>query len=289
MTTLGRTNVIVSVSQPLAVSVDARIVFGPAPSDVTSIRPTARLNEGEQYRVDSTVSNASVGSLRAAPEAYPAWTETYLQLPLGLPAEIGIQALQVTRGANNPFDGAVQIEQFLRTFAIDTQIDPAPAKRDSVAYFLFDVGRGYFDYHASAMVVMLRSMGVPARLAAGYVIRPEDRIPNTNTYVISGSNSFAWPEVYFPDLGWIEFNPTPSEPTVTRTGTDEELLSDEEFDEFLPEDLEFLIDSPPSVEPASEAVDELKLDEARTSSATSSSRSSSGSSWSRWRAARSSS
>src|SRR5439155_765453 len=80
--------------------------------------------------------------------------------------------------------------------------------------------KGYFDYHASAMVVMLRTLGIPARLTVGYIIRPIDRKPDSNTYTISEANSFAWPEVYFPGLGWIEFNPTPSEPSITRPDTD---------------------------------------------------------------------
>jgi hypothetical protein len=93
------------------------------------------------------------------------------------------------------------------------------------------------------MVVMLRSLGIPARLAVGYVIHPEDRTPQTNVYTIRESNAFAWPEVYFPGLGWIEFNPTPSEPPVLRSGIDGEFFpgvdpSQDFFDEaFLsPED-----------------------------------------------------
>jgi transglutaminase-like putative cysteine protease len=252
--------VIVSPGQPVAVSADSRVVFGPDQSDVASIRPTGRLNPNSQYRVDGTVSNASVQRLQAAPATYPDWLDTYLQLPSDLPASVVAKAREVTAGAATPYDKANLLEQYLRTFPVDTKIKPAPAKRDSVAYFLFDAGRGYFDYHASAMVVMLRSLGVPARMTVGYVTRPQDRIPDTNTYVVADANSFAWPEVYFPGLGWVEFNPTPSEPRILRSGSDDQAFSDpdealEEEDDLLPSG-----EVAPSDE-AVEAIDELQLDQ----------------------------
>jgi hypothetical protein len=84
------------------------------------------------------------------------------------------------------------------------------------------------------MVVMLRTLGIPSRLAVGYIVRPQNRVPDTNTYIVYEGNAFAWPEVYFPGRGWVEFNPTPSEPPVSRlsegaddTDTD---LEDEEDD-----------------------------------------------------------
>lgn len=220
VTTSRRSNVIVTAGQTLAVSVDSRIVTSGDPADITSIRPASTLNQGDQYRVDGATSIASVGQLRAATTDYPAWIDPYLQLPADLPRSVRSKAREVTSAADNPYDRAAQIEQYLRTFAIDTEIKPAPPKKDSVEYFLFDARRGYFDYHASAMVVMLRTLGVPARLAVGYVIRAQDRIQGTSVYTVSDANSFAWPEVYFPGYGWIEFNPTPSEPPITRATTD---------------------------------------------------------------------
>ena len=221
VTASKRSNVIVTIGQPLAVSVNTRVVFGPGPSDVTSVRPTHALSEEDQYRVDSTVSNASINALRAAPATYADWTRAYLQLPTDLPATIRAKALEVTAGALSPYDKATAIEQYLRAnYAINLSIDAAPPKKDSVEYFLFDAKEGYFDYHASAMVVMLRSLGIPARMAVGYVIRPIDRVPQTNVYIVREANAFSWPEVYFPGLGWVEFNPTPNEPPVIRSGVD---------------------------------------------------------------------
>ncbi len=126
-----------------------------------------------------------------------------------------------------------------------------------MAYFLFDVQRGYFDYFSSAMVVMLRSLGIPSRIAVGYIIRTQDKVPDTDTYVISEGNAFAWPEVYFPNLGWVEFNPTPNEAAIVRSASDDQDLASGDLtdvppDEPLPEDLF------PQDEPAGPALDALQ-------------------------------
>lgn len=259
ITTSKKMSALVSQGQPFSVTLDSRVVYGPDPSDITSLRPTGTLNEGTQYRVDSTVSNASVDRLRAAGTQYAPWLASYRQVPSDLPARVTAKAREITAGATNAYDQANLIEQYIRTFAVDTQIKPAPSRRDSVDYFLFDIQRGYFDYHASAMVVMLRSLGVPARMTVGYVLRPQDRDPNTNIYTVTEANAFAWPEVYFPGLGWVEFNPTPSEPRIIRIGTDDQLLGT--GDDVIPEEELF----PPSdlapTEPAAAPVDDLALDE----------------------------
>ncbi len=260
VTVSDKTNVILSAGQPLAVSIESRIVFGLDFLDVTSVRPVETLAAASNYRVDGMLSNASIGRLRQAGGAYPDWIAPYLQLPSDLPAEISALALEVTGAATTVFDQANLIEEFLRTYAIDTGIDAAPPDGDSVAYFLFETKRGYFDYHASAMVVMLRTLGVPARLAAGYIITPEDRTPGTNDYAVTGANSFAWPEVYFPGLGWIEFNPTPSEPRVLRAGTDQEQIFIDPLEElFLQGGL--LPGETRSTGSAAEGIDRLTLED----------------------------
>lgn len=258
VTTTKKASVIVSAGEPLDVNIDSRIVFGPDQTDIESIRPTKQLNEDSQYRVDSTLSNASVGRLRQAPAQYPSWTQAYTQLPSDLPKQIGQKATEVVGTADNPYDKAAALERFLRTYAVDTKINPAPPKRDSVAYFLFDVGRGYFDYHASAMVVMLRTLGIPARLAVGYIIQPQDRVPDTNVYTVAEANAFAWPEVYFPGLGWIEFNPTPSAPVISRVGTDDQDFVGGGSDEFF-EDPPAEVDPTTPVDPAASTLDQLQV------------------------------
>jgi hypothetical protein len=91
-----------------------------------------------------------------------------------------------------------------------------PHGRDTVDYFLFDLQRGYFDYHASAMAIMLRTLGVPARVATGYVIDPRTQLGGEGSYKLTQKNAYAWPEVYFPGIGWVEFSPSPDQPRITR-------------------------------------------------------------------------
>ena len=181
-------------------------------------------------------------------------------MPQDLPRRVTGKAREVTQGLDNPYDKANAIEQYLRTIAVDTKIQAPPPKRDSVDYFLFTSQRGYFDYHASAMVVLLRSIGVPARLAVGYTLRPQDRIPDTNVYVLSEANAFAWPEVFFPASAGSSSTRHPSEPRVNHSGQDDTSFSDGGGEEFVDESM-LPNDLPVNTEPAAEAVNALKIDE----------------------------
>ena len=168
-----------------------------------------------------SLSAASVQQLREASTAYPAAiVDTYLQLPDDLPPSVAGLARDLTRYAENPYDRARAIEDYLRTYPNDFDIPLTPAGQDTVDYFLFELRRGYFDYHASAMVVMLRSIGIPSRLAVGYVLEEADRDPDSKTYLVTERSAFAWPQAYFPGLGWIDFNPTPTQPLIRRPGED---------------------------------------------------------------------
>lgn len=257
-----RSNVIVSAGQPLSVNLDTRVVFGPGPSDVASVRPYERLEEGDQYRIDSTVSNASANNLRQAPLAQSDALEAYLQLPDGLPERIGELARELTAGNDNVYDQATSIERYLRTLPVDMEVGAAPHDRDSIDYFLFDERAGYFDYHASAMVVMLRTLDVPARLAVGYITRSDDRIQQTSEYLVRDSNAFAWPEVYFPGLGWVEFNPTPSEPPILRSGIDADFSPGFDMMDMFPFEEDFFpTDQFGPVNPAPTEIDRLVVDE----------------------------
>jgi hypothetical protein len=208
-----------SLGQPVEVDRSARAGVGATRDDVARLKPRGRLGEGDTYTVTGSVSIATVDQLRAAGTQYPEWVEErYLGLPPELPDRVARKAEEVARNAGTPYDKAAAIERYLRTFAVDYNVPSTPPGRDSVDYFLFDLQRGYFDYHASAMAVMLRSLGVPARVATGYVVDPLTRQGDSNTFALTERYAFAWPEVYFPGLGWVEFNPTPSQPAIRRAG-----------------------------------------------------------------------
>ncbi len=207
----------ISVSIPITakhtfLTVDNRTVSNF--SDLSLIAAqTPGLRSGTTYTVTSLVSAADKQSLRAAPAEYPAWVQRYLQLPDddGL-NRVREKAREVAGAATNAYDKAEAIQNFLRTLTYEENIPSPPVDRDRVDWFLFDLQRGYCDYFASAMVVMLRAEGVPARLVAGYaggVYNPEKRV-----YEVRQNVAHTWVEVYFPGYGWQRFEPTPASYTT---------------------------------------------------------------------------
>ena len=140
-------------------------------------------------------------------------------------------------GGYNPYAIAAAIETYLRAapavdedgqvvrdddgnplplYPLTTDIELPPAKSDAVYWFLFENledGRpagGYYDYHASAMAVLLRLAGVPARIATGFVLSGNNFDDRTQNHIVRGHDAYAWVEVYFPEYGWVDFDPTPS-------------------------------------------------------------------------------
>ena len=173
------------------------------------------LDEGSTYRVVSLYPNPSAWGLRQAPTNYPEWIkERYLQLPDDLPQRVRKLAEDITAGLDNPYDKARAIEAYLRDIPYNDQIPAPPEGRDAVDWFLFDLRQGYCDYYASAMVVMARSVGIPARLASGYARGDFD--PETGIWIVRERDAHSWPELYFPGYGWVPFEPTPSQPPLVR-------------------------------------------------------------------------
>jgi transglutaminase-like putative cysteine protease len=186
--------------------------------DVAVLAPQERLQAGESYSVLGSVTTATPEELRAAAElAYPRWVEgNYTALPEDLPYRVHELAWQLAGDIQNPYDRAKAIESYLREFPVTFDIGDTPPGRDTVDYFLFEAKSGYFNYHASAMAVMLRSLEVPSRLAVGFVIDESDINRDTGDYVVRDEDAYAWVEVYFPGHGWVEFNPSPDMPAELR-------------------------------------------------------------------------
>ncbi len=170
----------------------------------------------QTYTVVSMVPDATVPELRSAQQEYADWVrEEFLALP-AVPNRIQRLAQRIVRQARarTRYDQAKAIEAYLRGFTYDLQIEPPADGVDVVDYYLFTTQRGYCDYAATAMVVMLRSLGVAARYASGY--GPGTYDPLRDAWMVTGQNAHAWVEVYFPGYGWIEFEPTPSQGLLIR-------------------------------------------------------------------------
>ena len=206
----------------------------PNPPDVTALRPKRDLKPFQSYQAVSYVSVAPKEALRSAGTAYPSWvTDRYLQLPEDLPDRIRTLSLELTSNLDNPYDKTVAIRDWLREVPLySTDIPPPPQDADGVDHFLFTSQKGYSSYFASSMTVMLRSIGIPARLAVGFSTGGWDN--EDKVYLVRSSNAHAWPEAYFLDYGWISFEPVPVEATFTRGG----FLDDEELGEARPFEIE---------------------------------------------------
>ncbi|MBL7201251.1 MAG: transglutaminase domain-containing protein [Anaerolineae bacterium] len=200
-----------------------------------------KLKSGASYMVVSSIASASEDAMRQAGEGYPVWTERYLQLPDDLPQRVRDLAQEITAEYDNAFDKSEALQNYLREYPYNEQIEMPPEGIDRVDYFLFDMKEGYCNYYASAMAVMARSVGIPARVAAGYARGEWER--DAQAFRVRQHDSHAWVEVYLPRFGWIEFEPTANEPLIVRPriaggpGSDMgDVPSNRSWEDYLDED-----------------------------------------------------
>jgi transglutaminase-like putative cysteine protease len=227
------------VPQPLWISRPGRahVAYNPDGTlDVSYIESTEFVRPGEQYETRASLSSVTVTELKEAGTDYPDWvTDRYLQLPDNITSRTYELAVQITSGLDNPYDSTNAITQYLRESITYTDFVPQPpTNQERIDWFLFDLRQGFCNYYASAQVIMLRSLGIPSRLAVGYaqgerigeIINiptvgpeqpfPEEDLDTTYRYVVRQKDLHAWPEVFFPGIGWVEFEPTASQDELLR-------------------------------------------------------------------------
>lgn len=177
--------------------------------DVDSIAVDSMPEKGSTYEVTGVESTASADELNQAGVGYPSYvTDRYLELPNTVTRETRQLARNIAGGGATPFEIASDIETYLRnTYGYDESIAGPSNGRDAVDYFLFQEKKGYCEYFASAMVVMLRELNVPSRVVAGFREVPFDQ--EAGGYLYTEKQAHTWVEVYFPGYGWIPFEPTP--------------------------------------------------------------------------------
>jgi transglutaminase-like putative cysteine protease len=185
--------------------------------DQASWRAATQLQRGQTYVVQSAVSMAGRQELAEAAARYPDWLDRYRELPSTLPARVGALTNQVTAGASNPLERALLVESYLRGLTYTTHATVPPSDRDWVDFLLFDSRSGYCDYFSIAMAVMLRTQGIPARVASGFAPGTFDE--QQRGWIVRESDAHSWTEVYFPGYGWVNFEPSASRPTPERIET----------------------------------------------------------------------
>jgi len=171
------------------------------------------------YLVTVEYSSATDAELKAAGTNYPDWLQQFSTVPASgyrtadVLSQIHDLALKIVTdaGATNPYDKATAIQNYLRdpqnfTYTLNGAPE-APVGTDRLWYFLFKSHKGYCEFFASAMGDMLRSLGIPTRLVNGF--GPGSFDSTTNSFVVRGEDAHTWVESYFPNYGWIPFEPTP--------------------------------------------------------------------------------
>ncbi|MQA99092.1 MAG: DUF3488 domain-containing protein [Actinobacteria bacterium] len=197
-------NVVFSGGQPDVVWFEGSISV----DELGSLRTDSTLTPGTVYSVVSTRGAAEPDRLRSMTGSEPdERTRRYLKLPPELPERVGRLAARITRDAPTPYDKVKAIEGWLADkyrYRIDSPVPPEG--RDAVDHFLFDTDVGFCEQFASATAVMLRTLGIPARVVVGFT--PGNRSAFTGYYNVRASDAHMWVEVFFDQLGWYEFDPT---------------------------------------------------------------------------------
>ncbi|MBB5172574.1 transglutaminase TgpA family protein [Texcoconibacillus texcoconensis] len=170
-----------------------------------------RLNE---YEMTFQSPSFDQEMLREAPKDDPdEVTHYFTDLPSDLPGRVGDLAEEITEGTDNRYDQAKAIEAYFKEedFSYETDDVPVPEKgQDYVDQFLFETRRGYCDNFSTSMVVLLRTLDVPARWVKGFtegdpLAQLDDGVQR---YEVSNDNAHSWVEVFFPEIGWVPFEPT---------------------------------------------------------------------------------
>jgi len=173
------------------------------------------LRSGESYQVTSYISSATLKELSSVqfPQDNPGlWSNlnpSYLRTPPDLSHNPIVQSTlkQWTHGSTNVYSAMKALESHLSDqtqFKYSVTNPPVPSNVDAVAWLL-QTHQGYCTYYATAMVIIARMLGIPARIVNGF---SQGNIQG-NTWVVNGEDAHSWVQVYFPDYGWINFDPTP--------------------------------------------------------------------------------
>ena len=193
---------------------------GPRPERPQSTRnDEMRFSHGTgiKYVAYSQIDRPDTDAMRAAPATVPPGYEGYAQqVPSELPARVAELAHAITRDATTNYDKAAAIEAWLESNLTYTVEMRSPGEQEPIDFFLFTRKQGHCEYFASAMTIMLRTVGVPARNVNGFLGGEWNEYDEY--LAVRARDAHSWVEVYFEGLGWVTFDPTPS----SDAGADEE-------------------------------------------------------------------
>jgi len=193
---------------PRTLQIDGPWQYDENRDEVVGGRPTT---DGMTYSMRVQVPNLTADELASASVGDPPGDDDYLAVPVsGHSADVRTLAAEITADSTSPYEQAMKLQAFFRStanFEYDTRV--APARSDDAVWDFIQSRRGYCVQFASAMAVMARTLGIPSRVAVGFL--PGDLAKDdTGEYVVTGHQAHAWPELYFEGIGWVRFEPTPA-------------------------------------------------------------------------------
>ncbi|WP_312476356.1 transglutaminaseTgpA domain-containing protein [Neobacillus sp.] len=164
-----------------------------------------------KYKAVDLMLTTEFDSTVMGPEFY----QKYTYLPEGLPLRIKQLTEEITVGKSNWFDKAQAVEGYFSNsgYSYDQKKVALPGDKDDyVDQFLFDTKRGYCDNFSTSMAVMLRTIGIPTRWVKGFTggdfMEYSKGGESRQIYQITNNNAHSWVEVFFPNQGWVPFEPT---------------------------------------------------------------------------------
>ena len=203
---------------PSVVAVDAGRALAQRPDGTVTTAGVA-LGRGATYEVTSRRPVLSEDVLRAAEGPIPAEVAARYAAPPVMTERVRAAATEATAGATTIYDRVRALERWMgeRTeYSLDAPLSPEGV--DVVDHFLFESRQGWCEQVASSLVVLARANGIPARLVTGFVPGERDRV--TGAYVVRARDAHAWAEVWFPEVGWVPFDPTADVPLAATASTD---------------------------------------------------------------------
>jgi transglutaminase-like putative cysteine protease len=207
--------------EPYTVSRGVEVVTAGTDGAVAAVRFTSPIRDGDTFRVTSLVSVEGRGGvtgneLAAAGTVYPAWARSYVAIrdgsigPLARETADRIVAA-LPEDQRDPYHVTVALQDYLYRgggFTYDTDVQAlCPSGQTNVVDCLLQKRRGYCEFFATTLAMMLRTQQIPARYVVGYL--PGRADPSTGAFTVDRSAAHAWVEVLFPGYGWIPFDPTP--------------------------------------------------------------------------------
>lgn len=198
-------------------------VDGPADLELTggnAVRSSDQLDAGTTIDGVSYSPERDIGLLQNTGKNYPSHIEsTYTDLPVDTPSRVEGHTADLTADDETPYEKAVTIEEWLKSTK-EYDLDVSKQSDTIADAFIFEMDAGYCEYFATAMTTMLRSQDIPARYVVGY---STGQPAGEDTYEVRAMNAHAWVEVYFEDVGWVRFDPTPGS---ERLAAQEDALQD---------------------------------------------------------------